>query len=768
MVDDHEQGAFSIRALRELAEVEHDSLFDEEGNLRANPEYRCKYCHHINDNEATQLYLSCERCLKEGCTHCLPVCVPNFSTYMYLCMNCHIVVEEKIAATLVEESGVPFGDDLFKDGDEPPALIEDSDEEPFVAGNWSEDSDDELEQPVDHQLIEQLVEAAPVKQFLMPLPWESGWLSTVMGSSSSSDFIPVPMEVPIQRTKPALQVGMAPVPTVIRASIYKKRRVEFHKEIRQERQAAIKLCLSILQTVPGSSRVSRQIANLSEEAAMQIVADTVQDRASGTIRSRSYSLAQFVRWKKLKCDEPPFPVSEVDAYEYVSFLRHTGAPATRGTRFRQALAFGKHVLGLGMDEETLSSRRVAGAALALFSTKRLLKQRSPLTVKMVTMLEQLIAMSEDLQEVVFVGHCLFALHVRCRFSDMMNVTVEPTVDGPYVESATHTHKTSNVKGRRNKWLPLAGLSCGVTDSPWAETWLRARAKSGLQAEELKPFLPAPLSDGSWGVGKLTIGEATLWLTEILVRLGVGRESLVDLGTHSLKTTLLSWAAKAGLDHETRRTLGGHISKADGSMMAYSRDGIAGPLLKLEMLVSQVRSGLFDPDKNRAGRWNDAYVEPEEAEVEVSDEGILLKPKAKIKPAPSIIWDEVGQSDVSSSSGSEERDESSGEESFEKAANVVTKLASTGAEVKASEWRRRAAASDVDPDVVYRHVLRSTYHLGKLSDDMRLGCGRLRSDKYRFCSEVPDVLWPRCASCFGSEHIQNAECVAIDDEHEAEF
>jgi len=66
---DLEESEHMARALAELAVVEEDSLFDDEGYERPDPEWRCKYCHRANDRKSFQLYLACERCLREGCQH---------------------------------------------------------------------------------------------------------------------------------------------------------------------------------------------------------------------------------------------------------------------------------------------------------------------------------------------------------------------------------------------------------------------------------------------------------------------------------------------------------------------------------------------------------------------------------------------------------------------------------------------------------------------------------------------------------------------------
>eukprot|EP00971_Amphidinium_carterae_P044896 882624-Amphidinium_carterae.2 len=65
-----------------------------------------------------------------------------------------------------------------------------------------------------------------------------------------------------------------------------------------------------------------------------------------------------------------------------------------------------------------------------------------------------------------------------------------------------------------------------------------------------------------------------------------------LTLHSLKTTSLSWAAKAGMDLESHRLLGYHFHP---HLMVYSRDALADPLRHLDRLLSDVSDGRCKPD-----------------------------------------------------------------------------------------------------------------------------------------------------------------------------
>ena len=71
----------------------------------------------------------------------------------------------------------------------------------------------------------------------------------------------------------------------------------------------------------------------------------------------------------------------------------------------------------------------------------------------------------------------------------------------------------------------------------------------------------------------------------------------------MKATLLSWTAKYGVAKTIRRTLGYHADSNDKAVETYSRDAMAGPLLKYEKLLFLMRGGSYDPDCTRSGRWS---------------------------------------------------------------------------------------------------------------------------------------------------------------------
>ena len=121
-------------------------------------------------------------------------------------------------------------------------------------------------------------------------------------------------------------------------------------------------------------------------------------------------------------------------------------------------------------------------------------------------------------------------------------------------------------------------------------------------------MPAPDQNGMATQRPLESGECGKWLRRLL-----GVESSTAPGqdrrvsSHSLKCTMLSYAAKRGLSVPDRLMLGYHSSQMHMAMV-YSRDGAAASLLLLEKLIDEIARGKFRPDSTRSGRLIDSPSE----------------------------------------------------------------------------------------------------------------------------------------------------------------
>jgi hypothetical protein len=121
-----------------------------------------------------------------------------------------------------------------------------------------------------------------------------------------------------------------------------------------------------------SSDVGRQLAkDTSGRSSEEILADVLFSRRTATIGARLQSLLSYSDW--LACSRrglKMLPFDEQMAYEYVVELQLEKAPPTRATRFREAVAFAKYVLGADGAMAVLVSVRTGGAALRSFVKKK--------------------------------------------------------------------------------------------------------------------------------------------------------------------------------------------------------------------------------------------------------------------------------------------------------------------------------------------------------------------------------------------------------------
>ena len=109
---------------------------------------------------------------------------------------------------------------------------------------------------------------------------------------------------------------------------------------------------------------------------------------------------------------------------------------------------------------------------------------------------------------------------------------------------------------------------------------------------------SPKKGGGWAKVPLQVGAAGDWL-RFSLKVHDMRNGRHKVATHSCKTTLLSEAAKYGIDGRSRRILGYHTASKDKSLIVYSRDEMAGPLRKLVDMINGVKTSRFFPDRTRS-------------------------------------------------------------------------------------------------------------------------------------------------------------------------
>ena len=101
---------------------------------------------------------------------------------------------------------------------------------------------------------------------------------------------------------------------------------------------------------------------------------------------------------------------------------------------------------------------------------------------------------------------------------------------------------------------------------------------------------------------MSIGEANLYLKEMLTGSGFDRDAVQQLGCHSVKCTLLSWLAMGSYAGIPDRRLAGH--HVNVSPVTYSRDELTRVLAIEHRMIKDIRRKKFKPDQPRVQRLAD--------------------------------------------------------------------------------------------------------------------------------------------------------------------
>ena len=178
----------------------------------------------------------------------------------------------------------------------------------------------------------------------------------------------------------------------------------------------------------------------------------------------------------------------------------------------------------------------------------------------------------------------------------------------------------------------------------------------------------------------------------------------------MKCTLLSWAAKFGVDASIRRALGYHTASADKSVNIYARDSMATPLRELQAVIDAVREGDFAPDETRSGFFR-------------RDDGR----SSRIQPV-------AEQLESSSESSCDEEDNDQAEDE-----DAIDRIAGAWQGNRDTPWASISA-------VYFRHSTSRCIHVLQDESGSDFCCGRRISVAYVRLPKRLDFLHPMCSTC----------------------
>lgn len=620
-------------------------------------------------------------------------------------------------------------------------------------------------------------------------PWEKGFGAALFGTRTLPSFLPnsflvksIPLPpINVRESKPDSQSrSLAPAlwkRPVLSSATLKIRRISLSDEYGDPLKfRAIERWRTIVFLDLNASLLGRQLVEyVLDGRAESLIAQTLSDaflkKSNSTLLKRSGSILKYVQFCLAHFKVTMLSYRESWLYSYLCFLRTTNASPSSGKSFLEALNFAIHVIGIDVFEAGWKSARVSGVADSMYIKKAPLHQSDALFVSEVRLLHHILSNSNSTLEKVIAGYCLLDLYGTSRWSDPQRPVrvLYDVKDGyGYLELGTTTHKMASTAERKTVIFPVVATSPGLgRDDPcWIDEWMQAREESGLELIQ-NPTLPQVLSNGTFGTEPMTASEGSMWIKDLLQSYGPKIDPARKITSHSLKATLLSWAAKRPLKKSVRRALGHHLDSSDTSVATYSRDFLYAALVSLDKLLEEIRSGKFDPDSSRAVRasakksklgvenpksslWSKkrkadgglVYVAEDPLESGSFSSG---DPSSKLLGSDVIISEKEVDATADSDSSSDENSSSSSssEASIQNAADEEITLSALldQTAVRTADLFRDSDGKPID---VYQHTTSGMLHArGELN---KLLCGRVVSASFSRIRLDLKMRWPKCEVC----------------------
>ena len=350
------------------------------------------------------------------------------------------------------------------------------------------------------------------------------------------------------------------------------------------------------------------------EACHELLSDYLARKAPSTCLKRANSMLRLNRYAAQEGFQ--MPVSEPDLYSMLRRGKTGGASLSELRGIMEALTFVRFVFDVECLQSCARSKRCWGLSTA--KKAAYVSRADPMRVEDVLVLHRVLQDEEgSLWDRLMAGVALYCIYARCRWSDAQHIDTLILEKGEeqfseYGSAVIDIHKTMHFASGAPRTMELVAVGRGLDGSDWLATFIAVRTLIGCSYEDGFPTMPAPNKQGLPTVRALSSSEAGAWLRELLP----SREGLRTT-SHSLKSSLLSFAAKRGISHLDRLALGGHSHSARMSDV-YARDALARPLRLLAGMISEIRSGSFVPDAGRAarfpGRTNEADLNAEVPEA----------------------------------------------------------------------------------------------------------------------------------------------------------
>ena len=478
--------------------------------------------------------------------------------------------------------------------------------------------------------------------------WQEGFWAEIF--NTEAPIIPAPS---FPRLAQPPNVGNAPGASVeapgpkrarkLTACIFEKVVIDMRVfSWREQREADLgrafaKWCSVFAAWVSSQVVVARQLPECdTQDARHELLSDYLARKAPSTCVKRANSILRLNKYaasEKLR-----MPIPEAELYHLLRRGKAGGASLSELRCIMEALTFVRFTFDVECLQGCAKSRRCWGLSTARHAN--LVSRADPMRVSDVLALRSKLADEEGPPwDRLMSGAALFCIYARCRWSDMQHIDsllLEPDEHGfsEFGSAVIDIHKTMHFASKAPRTMELVAVGRGLDGSDWLGTFVGVRKLLECEYAKDFPSMPAPNKQGLPTVRALSSAEAGAWLRELLPERGS-----VKTTSRSLKSTLLSFAAKRGIAHLDRLALGGHSHSAHMSDV-YARDALARPLRLLAGMLTEIRRGTFVPDAGRAarfpGRVNEADLRAEvpeaiiraSADIDLTSEAELKAPESE--------------------------------------------------------------------------------------------------------------------------------------------
>ena len=422
-----------------------------------------------------------------------------------------------------------------------------------------------------------------------------------------------------------------------------------------------------------------------------------------------------------------FPYTEQDLYALLKVLKNTGQTASRLKGVMEALTFCRYIFNIEDLQTLIVSKRCYGAISG--GPVNRANQAAPLSVRDLVCLHETLESSEDIWDCMMAGAALFCIYSRARWSDFVHcgkLKLDRFSDGTvaYVDADVAIHKTMHAAARRFRFLNLTAPALGVHGSEWVSKWISTMERLGIDpfSDDSTCLMPAPDSEGRPLVRAIESDEAGCWLRLLIGEEKSRHDSLRQISSHSMKATMLSYAAKRGYSHQDRLSLGHHVHPYQMADV-YARDAAARDLRLLDALIKEIREGVFRPDESRAGRLDNTKRQRVE---DVLDETTHFSfppamPSADVPENFEVPEPVSNEPDLAEGGSDDEVD----------GGHVTTDSSSSESEQEERQRVHRQFDPPQAPSgfVFVQHQRSKLLHLISVDNQRALACGRLKNAAY---------------------------------------